>query len=475
MENIDKIKTLLNRYIDEYNSIREEINKCITSKELYEDLLGNLDYDNIQENKDTVILLLTTLYKDDIYSKEYYNLLLIKDANERNIRFKRLYKNISNDYNNIIKRLDELNLRVFRNRYIYQSAKRAAICLEHSLPIKDNKYDTINIKKILDYYETIGVISNKEELLLINEIELYNRKVFSSSRQEEKEQNYTDAIYSEIPNILNAGYQKHDVIEVDDDRKIILDKFVKQITGFINDISKEELLDNIELYRNYNIQDNEYNYILTKLLDNLQDSMLTFYELLIEKEIYTNKYTRLDAIKNYYNLLDKYLLLRKYYDEINIFTVEDINESSNVEKEEKCVIYSHSPNSSKARLISDMKDIPHEYYSRVYDLIDRFKSGNLTKEEFKKLTNNHRLGNLFELRDDQIRIVLKHIEGNLYCIMGAATKKDDNDMHMYNTMFNRFMPKTNTKENMDKELSFATIVNSELEKLVKEKGRKGNR
>ena len=122
-----------------------------------------------------------------------------------------------------------------------------------------------------------------------------------------------------------------------------------------------------------------------------------------------------------------------------------------------------------------MKDIPHEYYSRVYDLIDRFKSGNLTKEEFKKLTNNRRLGNLFELRDDQIRIVLKHIEGNLYCIMGAATKKDDNDMHMYNTMFNRFMPKTNTKENMDKELSFATIVNSELEKLVKEKGRKGNR
>ena len=475
MENIDKIKTLLNRYIDEYNSIREEINKCITSKELYEDLLGNLDYDNIQENKDTVILLLTTLYKDDIYSKEYYNLLLIKDANERNIRFKRLYKNISNDYNNIIKQLDELNLRVFRNRYIYQSAKRAAICLEHSLPIKDNKYDTINIKKILDYYETIGVISNKEELLLINEIELYNRKVFSSSRQEEKEQNYTDAIYSEIPNILNAGYQEHDTIEVDDDRKVILDKFIKQITGFINDISKEELLDDIELYRNYNIQDNEYNYILTKLLDNLQDGMLTFYELLIEKEIYTNKYTRIDAIKNYYNLLDKYLLLRKYYDEINIFTVEDINESSNVEKEEKRVIYSHSPNSSKARLISDMKDIPHEYYNRVHDLINRFKSGDLTKDEFKKLTNNRRLGTLFELRDDQIRVILKHIEGNLYCIMGVATKKDDNDMHMYNTMFNRFMPKTNTKENMDKELSFATIVNSELEKLVKEKGRKGNR
>lgn len=478
----EKLIELLNRYINEYDNLKEESSKCHTLKELYEELLNNFngDYQMIIDNKLNISFLITALYKDDIYLNEFYNSLInIKESEESRVRFRKLVKIFNYDYQNNIKNLDELNIRIFRNRFLYQSAKRVIICLSHNIPINGNKYDILNIKKILNYYETIGTLNNKEELLLLNELELHNRKVLSDDRQEKKEQIYVETLYDEIPNILNAGYQKHDVIEVSEERKPILDKFVKEIKTFIYEIPKEGIIENIEAYSNYNILDTEFNYILVKILDDLQDSLITFYELLIEKEIYTNMHERIEAIKSYYNALDRYITISKYYDSINTYEEDDIDTQTiskeNKPKEVKTVIYSHSPNSSKARIISDMKDIPHEYYTQVTDLIDRFKSDDLQKGEIKQLQNNRHLDKLTELKNDQIRITLRHIKGNLYCIMGVATKKDNNDMHMYNTMANRLMPLVNTDESLKKELEFAKIVETELASIVKEKGRKGNR
>ena len=49
-------------------------------------------------------------------------------------------------------------------------------------------------------------------------------------------------------------------------------------------------------------------------------------------------------------------------------------------------------------------------YQDVYNLIMKFKKGNLAKGECKSLTNgNSKISSCNELRDDQIRIIFRHV------------------------------------------------------------------
>lgn len=470
-ENLIKI---LNRYITESDRLREVSEKKLTLKLLYEELLTKLgeDYQHIIENRLELSILFTSLYTDDIYLSELYDILINIQSNKaEQQKLKDLIRKLKTDYQIVVNELEEANVRLYRRRYLYKSAKEVVTKLKCNMPII-GKYDIPNVKRILNYYEEDGIISNKEELLLINEIELHNRKSLLHNNKEKKDASYVEGLYNQIPNILNAGYQKHDEIEIYETRKPSLDKIIEEIKNFIDFLPKEDIIQTLKSHYSYNMPDNEYNYILTKILNYYQDSLITFYEFLIDKETYTNIEDRKEVIKNYYVALETYLELYKFYEEINTFTVESGKEEV---KEHKKIIFSHSPNSPKAKLMSDMKDIPEEYYNQVTDLLSRFKTDELQPSERKKLSNNRRLVTLIELRDDQIRIILRHVKGNLYCVMGVATKKDDNDMPMYNAMANRLVPNTSNEELLNKELTFAKLTEEQLKKLVKEKGRKGNR
>ena len=53
MEYLEKLKELLNRYIEENKTLREKMERAITLKILYEDLINSLDkdYQTIKDNK----------------------------------------------------------------------------------------------------------------------------------------------------------------------------------------------------------------------------------------------------------------------------------------------------------------------------------------------------------------------------------------------------------------------------------------
>lgn len=80
-----------------------------------------------------------------------------------------------------------------------------------------------------------------------------------------------------------------------------------------------------------------------------------------------------------------------------------------------------------------------------------------------------------ELKDDQVRIVMKHTTNNIYCIMGVFTKKANNDRKMYRTMCNRTVTDIITKEKEKQELALGELTMQELARIVKEKARKGSR
>ena len=112
---------------------------------------------------------------------------------------------------------------------------------------------------------------------------------------------------------------------------------------------------------------------------------------------------------------------------------------------------------------------------KSYFLINRFKIGTLQPSEFKYLRNHKGFSGVFELRYDQVRIVLKHAKDNIYGILGVFAKKSDNDILMYRLMTSRIMPDISNDRLLSYELELSKNIESELALLVQQKGRKGTR
>ncbi len=185
METKDLI-TLIDKFLDEYKELQKASEDHLLLKDLFTELITylNLSPDGLNDNKLVITLLLDEIYRDDIKVTEFYNLLHSNDNEKDRLRkFRGFCKRIEHDAEVNQQELDELNLRIFRNRYLPASAKRVKICLLHDIPINQDKYDITNVKRILKYYEAAGIITNKEELTLINIIELHNRKKIKTKKK----------------------------------------------------------------------------------------------------------------------------------------------------------------------------------------------------------------------------------------------------------------------------------------------------
>ena len=317
--------------------------------------------------------------------------------------------------------------------------------------------------------------------MCLNDLEYYNRNVATSKNKNKREEEYTKSMYEEIPNILYAGYEVIEEPEVDISRKQTLERLSKEIINVLKCTSKEEIPQILEKYETYNLANNEYNYVIIKVLKDYNIELFTYHQLLEEKDTYLIRGNRKEIIKSYYELLNKYLVVRNYYNKINEIVIDEeepiFTEKEKEElKETKRLIYSTSlANPTKAKIIGDMDYIPREYYSRVYELIDNFINGTNAPGEIKPLSNNKRAKGVFELKDDQVRIVFKHIKDNIYNIIGAFAKKTNNDTTMYQTMFSRMIPDVSTEEKLAKQLEIGYLTNKQLKELLLTKGRKGTR
>ena len=473
MDLTKKLIELLSDYIDENKKLKETFNIQRTKQTLYEELLGYLKED-LQGTKLFIPILLNTIYENNIYVDEFYSIII--KQNNKNELSKFIYK-IETEYNELKIQNYELNKRIMRNAEKLSSAYRARKSLLLQTKIIDSKNDIFNIQKIINYYEMAGIISNKEEILLINEIEQHNRKV-GTKHSSKEEQDYAERLYNELPNILTFGFQEHDEISVSKNRKETLNKLSKEIINSIESIEKEQIKELINSYLKYNLENNEFNYIITNILNIYLEELMTLYTLVLEKEIYTKRSQRTEVIKDYYNTLEKYIIVLNYYNELNeSYEVEDYSEENNREnKEERRLIYSRSEiNIKKAKIISDMSGISYEDYEVVYDLTTKFKNGTLGNKRIKTIkVGSKSLGHI-ELKDDHTRVILKRVRDNVYCVLGILIKKADNDMEGYRTITNRTTPNVSTDKLLEIQLKLSVQTEEELDTLVKEKARKNGR
>jgi len=471
----EEIIKLLNEYIDRNWKLKKSYEDNVVKRDLYIGLLPliNSNFDTIMDNRLSISILLNSIYDNNTYS-DFYETLLEKATNGNEKQLRDFVTSINQDFNKVNSEIEKQLNEINKNRNMVSSAKRVKLSLRRNTPIIDGKYDVMRVMRIFDCFEKEGKISNKEELLFINYIEYYNRRLLSSSNSK-KEMEYSESLYQRVPNIVNAGYETYPEIEISRNRKIILDDFVKQISDAVDLLELDQIIDFISGYRNHQLSDEEYEYIIINILNKYIEDMIDWYSLIINKETYSHRHERLDVVGEYYRCLSRFLVIREYYDKFLEETNVVIEEEVDVEvKGNKKFIFA-SNEIKKAKIVSDMKNIPFEYYNRVWDLISRFKSGESLPGEVKFLHNNKNYSGLMELREDQVRIVLRHVRDDIYFISGVFVKKKDNDINMYNVMARRNIPDISTQEKFKNEELIAEKAINELKDLVENKGRTSSR
>ena len=87
-----------------------------------------------------------------------------------------------------------------------------------------------------------GIISEQENLLLINELEYHNeRKIVEKGHPDDKLA--TIDAYNEIPNIITIGFPEYEVVEVSHNKQNQLDEYTYKILEQIKDKTKDKIIE----------------------------------------------------------------------------------------------------------------------------------------------------------------------------------------------------------------------------------------
>lgn len=119
----------------------------------------------MKEHSLNIDILLNSIYYNFNYSNLFYK-YLNKMLNSEYDNMKSFIKNLNMEYKNAIERFKTLESQIKNNKSRVSSAYRVILSIKNNTPILESRYDIINIKKIINYYETKGIIETKEDLLL---------------------------------------------------------------------------------------------------------------------------------------------------------------------------------------------------------------------------------------------------------------------------------------------------------------------
>ena len=338
---------LLDKFIQKNRIEKSKYEIIIKKKEIYDGLIKLLDdnYDIMIQKQDIILTLLNQIYSNNDFYEDFKKMISEFD----NIKSYRT--NLIVEYNELLEDIEYYQLHFDENNSLIESAHRIKNSLKYNKLITTPEEDIKNIEKILNIMSVEYEVSDKDVLLYMNILKFHNdRKLAKTDLPEEQE--YIEFKYSEIPNILNAGFQENDVIEVSINKKIILDMLAIEIIERISEFNEEEITELLSAFKKQYIYDNEYNYILLKMLDLYLDELIELYKLLLDKDIYTDEQSKEEVIEEYYNKLNKYLVINQYYNHSIEYTAIDEEISNDIEyKTEKKLVYSRSEtNITKSRI-----------------------------------------------------------------------------------------------------------------------------
>lgn len=170
---------------------------------------------------------------------------------------------------------------------------------------------------------------------------------------------------------------------------------------------------------------NNYEIIQNQLTNQLQENNYKIYSEILK--ILIIEYKELKKINDVYSLqriAEKIMFLQniEYNDKISKLPPTD-----NDEYKENHLHFAKNKNDNPY-LIQDLKNIPSELYESCEKILKGLKTNTLKSLNPKKLINNNKLNNIWEVKNDIIRLFYKNIGNNNIQLILIAIKKTQNDM-----------------------------------------------
>lgn len=303
--------------------------------------------------------------------------------------------------------------------------------------IRENIIKSKKILSALKYYQIISpelfeyiklrlqkeAISDRRIIEIMEFVKIRNANILK--------RNNKDALSSSdlyiILNMLNLGYEEITIPEVPNSEEI--DRLLPSILEYLSD---NRIIKMKEVFHLERLGIDELRYLYSKALSYLQDKLFNLIEILKVKDFYFDIPT-LQEIKTEYKLLSQnYILIRNELDKLTLPKEEVLDNTSincvnslyystnNMEEPQKCYF------------IRDLVGLREESLDAVLKLLEDFKKGITSRIKYLASPSGY-----FELKDDQIRIVLKQIDHNSYSVQGVFIKKSDNEPEKYSNLCNR--------------------------------------
>lgn len=234
---------------------------------------------------------------------------------------------------------------------------------------------------------------------------------------------------SNVANIINFGFEKIAIKYLENSKNA--KDYVKKLIDLIDNNSLDIVEDNITLnYFTYEEQE----YILKNVLRHYQEEMYKLNLLVKTEEFYFDNETLKTIIYEFKGYLNRYLYIRNKLN--NLKREEEIKEDVSpkiieITNQNNLYYSTNSNEASKCYFIKDLMSIREESLETVLNLLNNFREGDTSR--IKYLTDR----DCFELKGDQVRVILRRIVGNNYSVLGVFIKKADNDHKTYNIIDSR--------------------------------------
>lgn len=103
------------------------------------------------------------------------------------------------------------------------------------------------------------------------------------------------------------------------------------------------------------------------------------------------------------------------------------------------------------RILEDLKKIPNDFYSTLYDLIKSIETGEF--QGLKKLTNNGNVESIYELKGSIVRVLFSRISSNHYALITCFLKKVNFDNYYNSIITNASNLYNRSEETLREQLS----------------------
>lgn len=476
---IEALKQKLYVEVDDYNKMRVELFKLRPRLDLLREICEIFESHEIEDNIMGLFILLELAYDKSVYTF-YEDKILDYVTAKENLKEKRDFfekeiekynSDINTIYNTIKNELDYYTAKynkerkfIYLNKFNMISFRKIISAFKYENVIEDN--DRNNLIK---YLKTSSTPNDK--VLLIKEIvNDHNVHVRDPKRKIRKD-------------VIEMYLKKFHTLPVDESTETDeLKKLVDNYTILMKTDDYEENIKVMPKLSDGKISEKDFDYIYKSVINNIVDQMEMCKNDLCDDNVYNDKELKKLVCDEYVNLRKRLICLFDGYksDKNKYFEQKELEKEKksleiieNIEEDEDKRNLLFLKKNDKVYIESDMKDIPEEYYERVYTLIDTFRNGTLNKDSIRQLVSNNKFRTYRELRDDQVRIVYKEVGNNNYLILGVGVKKDNVDYKLLTRLTKRYKDLTDDEIEELKEDSKEEIES--IKSLYLTKGRKGNR